>query len=194
MACAFRAHRIFGQDQVVLVRESGDGGPGFGRNPAGAALGLRRESRVEELRPLRWEPDSIVAALPPDLSDGTYAVELSLFGPPPCSHAGELVVLPDVLPELLFTTAVGSPAPLGSLVAIVNSSPGFAFSERDHELTLLDADGHVIDGTAVESGWGTDRLSVRLPPAPYRFRSPTHTFRFGTSPHRVPLVLMAEDV
>lgn len=192
MACGFTAYRIFGEDELVLVRTDQDGGPGFGRSAAGAMLGLGREGRLDELEILRWEPDSIVAVLPPDLPAGNYPLELALPGPSPCSHTGELEVSPDVLPALLFTTAAGSPAPLGSRVVIVNSIPGFTFEERDHELALLDAEGHVVDGAAVESGWDTERLTVRLPPASYRFASPLHTFRFGSSPHRVPLVLMSE--
>ena len=177
----------------MLVRTWEDGG-GFGRNPGGATLGLRGNGRLVELRALRWEQDSIVATLPPDLPPGSYAVELVLPGPPTCSHTQELLVSEEVLPELFFARAVGSPAPLGSRVEIVNSSPGFAFAERAHELALLNAEGQVVDGVAVESGWGTDRLNVRLPPASYTFGSPTHTFRFGSSPHRVPLVLMTEGV
>jgi hypothetical protein len=193
MTCSFNAYQISGQNQVVLVH-TGSTGPadlGFGLTSAGATLQLHGSTPDPlTLTPIQpWTPEAIVATYPSALPPGMYTIALSVPAPASCTNTAQLVVpaAADILPDLTFTAVIPSTAPVDSDVTIVNTKPGFTFDAMTHALSLFDAMSNRVPITV--SRWGANRLSVHVGDSLYTFTNPVHTFRFGSSTYRLPIIL-----
>jgi hypothetical protein len=193
LACDFIAYNLPGEDRIVLTHAMDSSqGPdlGFGAVQGNSSLHLAGPgAQYRALVATFWSSVAVIAQLPPDLGAGTYAVTIDVAGPPACSHTTQFDVEADPLADLLFAAVSPEVAELGATVEVLNMKPGFRWIQAEHgPIDLLTLNDDVVPRPQVLSGWGTNRLQLKLPgPDVYTLQEPLqiHTLRFDDISQRV---------